>query len=108
MSSAALNTFYGSGGKINIWDTAGPVNNDTSIAQVAVIRYATGPSCKIEHQGLNGDLRPHLRYSTMVTLPAAIGWGYIPLSGMDQYGSTVAPGMSLAAWEAWRAAAVYP
>ncbi len=101
-----FDTFYGSGGHINIWNPAGPVNNDTSIAQVAVIRgtpLQTVEVGKIEHQGLNGDLRPHFFTWYTTNGHAASGdWvgGYNTLvKGWIQYSSTVAPGMSLAAWE---------
>jgi len=98
-------TFYGSSGYINIWDTAGPVNNETSIGQVAVIRGTPMQAIeagKIELQSLNGDLRPHF-FTYYRTNDSATGdWvgGYNTLvKGWIQVSSTVAPGMSLVAWQ---------
>ena len=56
-------TFFGSAGRINVWDTTGPVGNETSIAQVAVIRgnpMQAIEAGKIEVQSLNGNRSPHL------------------------------------------------
>jgi hypothetical protein len=98
-------TFYGSSGRINIWNTSGPVNNETSIAQVAVIRGTPMQAIeagKIEHQGLNGDSRPHFFTYFRTNGTASGDWvaGYNTLvDGWIQYSPTVAPGMSLVAWE---------
>ena len=98
-----FDTFYGSSGYINVWDTAGPVNSETSIGQVAVIRGTPMQAIeagKIELQSLNGDLRPHF-FTYYRTNDSATGdWvgGYNTLvKGWIQVSSTVAPGMSLVA-----------
>ena len=57
-----MGTVYGSSGHVNIWDTTGPVGNETSIGQVAVIRGTPMQAIeagKIELQSLNGNRRPH-------------------------------------------------
>ncbi len=98
-------TFYGNGGYINIWDTSGPVNNETSIAQMAVSRGSPMQAIeagKIEFQLLNGDLRPHF-FTYYRTNGNAVGdWvgGYnTTVDGWIQVSPSVAPGMSLAARE---------
>lgn len=55
--------FFGSAAIVNVWDTSGPVENETSIAQVAVIRGSPMQAIevgKIELESLNGDRHPHL------------------------------------------------
>ncbi len=97
--------FYGSSGRINIWNTTGPVDNETSIAQVAVIRGSPMQAIeagKIEVEGLNGNLRPHF-FTYFRTGGSASGdWkgGYNTLvDGWIQYSSTVCPGISLEPWQ---------
>ena len=97
-------TFYGTAGRINIWDTNGPVGNETSIAQTAVIRGTPMQAIeagKIELQSLNGDRNPHF-FTYFRTSDAASGdWvgGYNTLvQGWIQYSRRVAPGMSITAW----------
>lgn len=99
-----LGTFFGTTGSINIWDTSGPVGNETSIAQTAVIRGAPLQAIeagKIENQSLNGNLSPHF-FTYYRTRDSASGdWigGYNTLvKGWIQYSSRVAPGMSITAW----------
>jgi hypothetical protein len=95
-------TNYGSGGAINLWDTAGPVNNETSIAPVAISRgtpLQTVEVGKIELQSLNGDLKPHFFTYYMTNGYASSGdgvGGYNALfDGWVQYSSIAAPGMEL-------------
>jgi hypothetical protein len=97
-------TFFGTAGRINIWDPAGPVSGETSIAQTAVIRGTPMQAIeagKIELNSLNGDDRPHF-FTFYRTNGGATGdWvgGYNTLvKGWIQVGASVAPGMSLAAW----------
>jgi hypothetical protein len=99
-------TFYGSVGQINIWNTAGPVNNETSIAQVAVTRGTptqTVEAGKIEYQSLNGDLQPHLFTWYTTNGYASTGdWvgGYnFLVDGWIQVSPTMMPGMSLVGME---------
>lgn len=106
-------TFYGSSGRINIWNTSGPVNNETSIAQVAVIRGTPMQAIeagKIENQALNGNLRPHFFTYFRTNGTASGDWvaGYNTLvDGWIQYSATVAPGMSLVPWESSEDGAQY-
>ena len=96
--------FYGSAGRINIWDTAGPVNNETSIAQVAVIRGTPMQAIeagKIELQSLNGNLQPHFFTYYRTNGSASGDWagGYNTLvNGWIQYSPHVSPGMTIGAW----------
>ena len=97
-------TFFGSAGRINVWDTSGPVGNETSIAQTAVIRGTPMQAIeagKIELQSLNGNRGPYF-FTYYRTNGAASGdWtgGYNTLvDGWIQYSSSVAPGMSISAW----------
>ena len=98
-------TFFGTAGRINIWDTTGPTGNETSIAQTAVIRgnpMQAIEAGKIEVQSLNGNHRPHLFVYYRTNGSAQGDWvgGYNTLvDGWIQVSSTVAPGMSLAPWE---------
>jgi hypothetical protein len=96
--------FFGSAGRINVWDTSGPVGNETSIAQTALIRGTPMQAIeagKIELQSLNGNRGPYF-FTYYRTNGAASGdWtgGYNTLvDGWIQYSSTVAPGMSISAW----------
>jgi len=106
-------TFYGSAGRINIWNTTGPVNNETSIAQVAVIRGTPMQAIeagKIENQSLNGNLRPHFFTYFRTNGTAGGDWvaGYNTLvDGWIQVSATVAPGMSLVPWESTEGGAQY-
>lgn len=100
-----FDTFYGTSGRINIWDTDGPSGNETSIAQTAVIRgdpMQAIEAGKIELQSLNGDRTPHF-FTFYRTNGGATGdWvgGYNTLvKGWVQVSRTVAPGMSIAAWD---------
>jgi hypothetical protein len=100
-----FDTFFGTSGRINIWDTAGPNSGETSIAQTAVIRgnpMQAIEAGKIESNPLNGDDVPHF-FTYFRTSGAASGdWvgGYNTLvKGWIQVSSRVAPGMSLANWD---------
>ena len=98
-------TFYGSAGRINIWDTAGPVNNETSIAQTALIRGEPMQAIeagKIELESLNGNLGPHFFIFYRTNGGATGDWigGYNTLvDGWIQYSPRVAPGMALTSWK---------
>lgn len=98
-------TFYGSAGRINVWNTTGPVDNETSIAQVAVIGGSPMQAIeagKIELQSLNGNKRPHFFTYYRTNGGASGDWvgGYNTLvDGWIQYSSSVFPGMSITAWE---------
>ena len=100
-----FDTFFGTSGRINIWDTAGPNAGETSIAQTAVIRGSPMQAIeagKIELKSLNGDDLPHF-FTYFRTNGAASGdWvgGYNTLvKGWIQVSPSVAPGMSLASWD---------
>jgi hypothetical protein len=99
---------FGSIGRINIWNTTGPVGGETSIAQVAVIRGTPMQAIeagKIEHSALAPAKRPTF-FTYYRTNGAASGdWvaGYNALvDGWIQYSGSVAPGMSLVPWESTR------
>jgi hypothetical protein len=98
-------TFFGTAGRINIWETTGPVGNETSIAQTAVIRgdpMQAIEAGKIELQSLNGNRRPHffVYYRTNGTAQGDWVAGYNTLvDGWIQVSSSVAPGMSLTPWQ---------
>jgi hypothetical protein len=98
-------TFFGSAGRINVWDTNGPVGNETSIAQVAVIRGSPMQAIeagKIELQSLHGNRRPHFFTYFRTNGGASGDWvaGYNRLvDGWIQVSSSVAPGMSLVPWQ---------
>jgi hypothetical protein len=96
---------FGSIGRINIWNTTGPVGGETSIAQVAVIRGTPMQAIeagKIEHSAFAPSKRP-VFFTYFRTNGAASGdWvaGYNALvDGWIQVSSSVAPGMSLVPWE---------
>ncbi|MDJ0625155.1 MAG: neprosin family prolyl endopeptidase [Candidatus Caenarcaniphilales bacterium] len=96
---------YGGIGRINIWNTTGPVGNETSIAQVAIIRGSPMQAIeagKIEHASFAPSKRPTL-FTYFRTNGSARGdWvaGYNALvDGWIQVSRTVAPGMSLVPWE---------
>lgn len=97
-------TFFGSAGRINVWDTSGPVGNETSIAQTAVTGGTPMQAIeagKIELQSLNGNRGPYFFTYYRTNDQASGDWvgGYNTLvDGWIQYSSTVAPGMSIAAW----------
>ena len=96
--------FFGTAGRINVWDTNGPVGNETSIAQTAVIRGEPMQAIeagKIELQSLNGDRSPHFFTYYRTNGTASGDWvaGYNTLvDGWIQYSSRVSPGMSISAW----------
>jgi len=96
---------FGSAGRVNIWDTAGPIGNETSIAQVAVIRGSPMQAIeagKIEHAAFAPAKRPVLFTYFRTSGGASGDWvgGYNALvDGWIQYSSTVAPGLSLEPWE---------
>ena len=97
-------TFFGTIGRINIWDTGGPTAGETSIAQTAVIRgnpMQAIEAGKIELDTLNGDFKSYF-FTFYRTNGGATGdWvgGYNKLvKGWIQVSPSVAPGMSLAAW----------
>jgi hypothetical protein len=92
---------FGTLGRINIWDTTGPVGNETSIAQTAVIRGTPMQAIeagKIETAGFTPTRQP-VFFTYFRTAGAASGdWvgGYNTLvDGWIQVSSNVAPGMSL-------------
>lgn len=97
-------TFFGTAGRINVWDTSGPVANETSIAQTAVIRgdpMQAIEAGKIELQSLNGDRNPHFFTYYRTNGTASGDWiaGYNTLvDGWIQYSPRVAPGMAINAW----------
>ena len=92
---------YGTAGFVNVWDTTGPVGNETSIAQMAVIRGTPMQAIevgKIENQSLNGNLQPHLFVYLRTNGSDQGDWkgGYNTLNkGWIQYGSKVTPGISI-------------
>lgn len=96
---------FGSIGRINIWNTTGPVGGETSIAQVAVIRGTPMQAIeagKIEHSAFAPSKRP-VFFTYFRTNGGASGdWvgGYNALvDGWIQVSSSVAPGLSLVPWE---------
>ena len=96
---------FGSIGRINIWNTSGPVGGETSIAQVAVIRGTPMQAIeagKIEHSAFAPAKRP-IFFTYFRTNGGASGdWvaGYNALvDGWIQVSNSVAPGMSLVPWE---------
>jgi hypothetical protein len=99
-----VGTFFGSAGRINIWDTTGPVSNETSIAQTAVIRgdpMQAIEAGKIELQSLNGNRGPHFFVYYRTNGRASGDWvgGYNTLvDGWIQVSAGVAPGMSISPW----------
>jgi Neprosin len=92
---------FGTSGWINTWDTKGPENNETSIAQTAVIRgdpMQAIEAGKIELDLLNGDTRPHFFTFYRTYAEAEGDWigGYNAINaGWIQVGRRVAPGMLL-------------
>jgi hypothetical protein len=100
-----FDTFFGTSGRINIWDTAGPNSGETSIAQTAVIRgnpMQAIEAGKIESSPLNGDDLPHFFTYFRTNGQASGDWvgGYnTQVKGWIQVSSSVAPGMSLASWD---------
>ncbi|MGO1070510.1 neprosin family prolyl endopeptidase [Lysobacter sp. CA199] len=95
---------YGTSGFVNIWDTVGPVGNETSIAQAAVIRGTPMQAVeagKIEHSSFAPSKQP-VFFTYFRTNGSASGdWvgGYNALvKGWVQVSATVAPGMSLVPW----------
>jgi hypothetical protein len=99
-----FDTFFGTSGRINIWDVSGPNSAESSIAQTAVIRGTPMQAIeagKIELSTLNGDDRPHFFVYFRTNGSASGDWvgGYNTLvKGWIQVSSSVAPGMSLANW----------
>jgi hypothetical protein len=100
-----FDTFFGTSGRINIWDTSGPNSRETSIAQTAVIRgnpMQAIEAGKIELDTLDGDDRPHFFTYFRTNGTASGDWvgGYNTLvKGWIQVSSSVAPGMSLVNWD---------
>jgi hypothetical protein len=100
-----FDTFLGTSGRINIWDTPGPNSGETSIAQTAVIRGTPMQAIeagKIESNSLNGDDLPHLFTYYRTGAEASGDWvgGYNTLvKGWIQVSASVAPGMSLVSWD---------
>ncbi len=96
---------FGSLGRINIWNTTGPVGGETSIAQVAVIRGTPMQAIeagKIEHSAFAPSKRPTFFTYFRTNGSASGDWiaGYNALvDGWIQVSSSVAPGMSLVPWE---------
>ncbi|WP_164002294.1 neprosin family prolyl endopeptidase [Pyxidicoccus caerfyrddinensis] len=93
--------FFGSAAIINLWDTSGPVDNETSIAQVAVMRGNPIQAIevgKIELESLNGDKAPHL-FTYFRTNGSEDGdWegGYNQLcDGWRQVSTQIVPGAKL-------------
>jgi hypothetical protein len=105
--------FYGSAGRINIWDTDGPISGETSIAQTAILRGSPMQGIeagKIELEGLNDSSRPYF-FTFYRTNDGATGdWvgGYnTTVKGWIQVSPTVAPGMSLVNWSSQSGGAQY-
>lgn len=96
---------FGSIGRINIWNTTGPIGGETSIAQVAVIRGSPMQAIeagKIEHSAFAPAKRPTFFTYYRTNGSASGDWvaGYNALvDGWIQVSNSVAPGMSLVAWE---------
>ncbi len=96
---------FGTLGRINIWDTDGPVGNETSIAQTAVIRGTPMQAIeagKIETTGFAPSKRPTFFTYFRTNGSASGDWvgGYNALvDGWIQVSRSVAPGMSLVPWE---------
>ncbi len=96
---------FGSLGRINIWNTTGPVGGETSIAQVAVIRGSPMQAIeagKIEHSSFSPSRRPTFFTYFRTNGSASGDWvgGYNALvDGWIQVSNSVAPGMSLVPWE---------
>lgn len=96
---------FGSSGRINIWNTTGPVGGETSIAQVAVIRgnpMQAIEAGKIETSGFSPSKRPVFFTYFRTNGTASGDWvaGYNALvDGWIQVSGSVAPGMSLVPWE---------
>lgn len=96
---------FGTTGRINIWNVAGPVSNETSIGQVAVIRGTPMQAIeagKIETQGFSPSRRPVFFTYYRTSGSASGDWvgGYNTLvAGWVQVSRSVAPGMSLVPWE---------
>ena len=95
---------FGTIGRINIWDTTGPVGNETSIAQTAVIRGSPMQAIeagKIETAGFSPSRRPVFFTYYRTNGGASGDWvgGYNRLvDGWVQVSPSVAPGMSLVSW----------
>ncbi|UXI66178.1 neprosin family prolyl endopeptidase [Tahibacter amnicola] len=95
---------FGTIGRVNIWDTEGPVGNETSIAQTAVIRGTPMQAIeagKIETSGFSPARRPvfFTYYRTAGSASGDWAGGYNTLvQGWVQVSPTVAPGMSLIPW----------
>lgn len=95
---------FGTLGRINVWDTTGPVGNETSIAQTAVIRGTPMQAIeagKIETAGFSPSRRPVFFTYYRTSGGASGDWvgGYNRLvDGWIQVSSSVAPGMSLVPW----------
>ena len=96
---------FGSLGRINIWNTTGPVSGETSIAQVAVIRGTPMQAIeagKIEHASFSPSKRPVFFTYYRTNGSASGDWvaGYnASVDGWIQVSNTVAPAMSLVPWE---------
>lgn len=105
--------WFGSAGRINIWDTVGPVVGETSIGQVAVIRgnpMQAIEAGKIELRGLNGDDAPHFFVYYRTNGGGSGDWvgGYNTLvDGWQQVSASVSPGMSLVGWNSVTGGAQY-
>lgn len=95
---------FGTIGRINVWDTTGPIGNETSIAQTAVIRGSPMQAIeagKIETSGFSPSRRPVFFTYYRTNGGASGDWvgGYNTLvDGWVQVSSSVAPGMSLVPW----------
>lgn len=104
---------FGSSGRINVWNTTGPVGGETSIAQVAVIRGTPMQAIeagKIEHSSFSPSKRPVFFTYFRTNGTASGDWvaGYNALvDGWVQVSSSVAPGMSLIPWESTTNGAQY-
>lgn len=87
-------TFYGTSGYINIWDTAGPIEGDTSIAQMIVMRGDEAVEAgKIELKGLNGNNEPHF-FVFYRGINSTKGYNFRN-NAWKQISDKIAPGMSL-------------
>jgi hypothetical protein len=98
-------TFFGTAGRINVWDTTGPTGDETSIAQTAVIRGTPMQAIeagKIEYQSLNSDRLAYFFTFYRTNGQATGDWvgGYnTNAKGWIQVSPRVAPGMSLKPWQ---------
>jgi hypothetical protein len=92
-------TFYGTAGRINVWDVDGPVGTDeTSIAQTAVIRGSPMQAIEAGKIEWNGNRTPYFFTYFRTDGKSDGDWvgGYNQdREGWIQYSRTIAPGMTI-------------